>query len=283
MLTPDDGSNEAGLGVWGTGYLDFLEARLRQAIEDWDVKLFKFDFLVWLDCAGQNDLYGMHDRFLALIDELRADYPDVAFAIDETNDYRLFPFESTLRGPTWFTNGGPSVAQVLHNTWTMSPWIPARALGQKMLTGTQRKDVATSVAATLLNEQMITEDLRDPAWTDALVAEARRWVDWGKAHREDHLSGVTYPLLADPLANTWTALQSWDPEERRGALLAFRQDDTRERTSVALQNVPDGDYEVRRAPDDALVGTFTAAQLREGIEVAAPADGAVVLTVRSAP
>ena len=280
-LDPDSSSNEAGLGIWSTDYLPHLEERLRVAITEWQVKLFKFDFLAWVDCAGAGDLYDMHDRFLALIDELRADYPDVAFAIDETNDYRLFPFESTLRGPTWFTNGGPNVAQILHNTWSMAPWIPAMALGQKMLTGTQRNGhpIATSVASTFLNQPMITQDLREPGW-EQIADEARPWIDWGKEHREVFLSGVTYPLLADPLdGKQWTALQSWNPDKGRGALLAFRQDDPRESVSIALRNVPDGDYVVRAAPDDALVGTFTAARLREGIDVTAPPRGARVLTL----
>jgi alpha-galactosidase len=279
---PDSSSNEAGLGAWSTAYLAHLEERLRDAIANWHVKLFKFDFLVWLDCAGSNDLYEMHDQFLALIDRLRADFPDVAFSIDETNDYRLFPFESTLRGPTWFTNGGPSVAQVLHNTWTLSPWIPAFSIGQKVLTGAQRngQPVSTAVAATLLNEQMISDDLRDKAWTPALIDEARTWLDWGKAHRAAYLSGVVYPLLADPLSGkAWTALQSWDPDTGRGALLAFRQDDARDSVAVALRNVGDGDYDVRAAPDDALVGTYSAAQLRDGITVSAPPRGAQVLTI----
>ncbi|MDX6666347.1 MAG: alpha-galactosidase, partial [Solirubrobacteraceae bacterium] len=52
---PDDSSNEAGLGIWSTDYIPFLESRLRDAIANWHVKLFKFDFLVWADCAGSND------------------------------------------------------------------------------------------------------------------------------------------------------------------------------------------------------------------------------------
>lgn len=287
LAQPDSGSNEAGLGQWNTNYLPFLEERLREAIVEWQVKLFKFDFLVWLDCPGVNDLYEAHDRFLALIDKLRAEFPDVAFAVDETNDYRLFPFESTLRGPTWFTNGGPTVAQILHNTWNLSPWIPAFALGQKVLTGSQRdQPVATSVASTLLNEPMITQDVRpsrDPYFS-AIAPEARTWFDWGKARRAEYLSGVTYPLLADPLGGKqWTALQNWNPDTRRGALLAFRQDDERGSVPIALRNVPDGSYEVRSAPDDALVGTFTAAQLREGLTVTAPPRGAKVLTITGTP
>jgi hypothetical protein len=281
---PDSSSNEAGLGQWSSNYLPFLEERLREAITNWQVKLFKFDFLVWLDCAGVNDLYEAHDRFLALIEKLHREFPDVAFAIDETNDYRLFPFESTLMGPTWFTNGGPGIPQTLHNTWTMSPWIPAFAIGHKVLTGAQRngQPIATVVASTLLNEQMITQDVRpskDPSMA-ALADQVRPWIDWGKAHREDYLKGVVYPLLDDPLDGTkWTALQSWNPDTGRGALLAFRQDDPRGSVQIGVRNVDDGTYEVRAAPDDALVGTYSGAQLREGLTVALPARGAKVLTI----
>ena len=82
-------------------------------------------------------------------------------------------------------------------------------------------------------------------------------------------SGVVYPLLADPLGGkAWTALQSWDPDAGRGALLAFRQDDPRDRVRIALRgDIPDGTYVVRSAPDDAVVGEFSAEQLRAIPEV----------------
>lgn len=277
---PDSSSNEAGLGLWSTDYIPFLEGRLRDAIANWHVKLFKFDFLVWLDCVGANDIWEMHDQFLAMIDRLRLDFPQVAFAIDETNDYRLFPFESTLRGPTWFSNAGPTVADVLHTTWSMSPWVPGFSLGMKTLTGAQRNNgqsVATSVAASLVNEQMVADDLR--SISPATLDEAKPWLDWGKAHRDD-LDGVIYPLLADPLQNTWTALQSWDPERGRGVLLAFRQGDARDSTTIALRNVPDGTYELTAAPDDAPAGTVDASELRSGLTVALPPRGARVLLIK---
>ena len=113
LADPDSGSNEAGLGPWGPAALPHVEGRIREAIEGWGVRYFKFDFLVWLDCLGGpdgvRDMYEFHDAFVAMLDRLRADHPDVTFQIDETNDYRLFPFESVTRGPTWFQNGGPDV------------------------------------------------------------------------------------------------------------------------------------------------------------------------------
>ncbi len=82
----------------------------------------------------------MHDAFVAMIDRLRADHPGVTFQIDETNDYRLFPFESVSRGPTWFQNGGPSVTQLLHNLWNLSPYVPTFAIGHKLFAGNWRAD-----------------------------------------------------------------------------------------------------------------------------------------------
>ena len=87
----------------------------------WGARYFKFDFLVWLDCAGQGDMYDFHDKFVAMIDRLQADYPHVTFSIDETNDYRMFPFVSASRGPSWFLNGGPSPQDTLHTIWKLSP------------------------------------------------------------------------------------------------------------------------------------------------------------------
>ena len=109
---PRSGSNEAGLGAWGPAALPHVESRIREAIEGWGVRYFKFDFLVWLDCLdgpdGARDMYEFHDAFVAMLDRLRADHPEVVFQIDETNDYRLFPFESVTRGPSGSRTAGPT-------------------------------------------------------------------------------------------------------------------------------------------------------------------------------
>ncbi len=275
---PDSSSNEAGLGFWSSAALPHVEARIRDAIDNWHVRFFKFDFLAWLDCAGAGDLYDMHDAFLAMLDRLRADHPDVTFQIDETNDYRLFPFESVVRGPTWFQNGGPKVSQLLHNLWDLSPYVPTFAIGQKLFAGGEwpTLPIGTVMAAALPSQMLITADLRSlPPQT---VSAARPWIDWSKAHR-NALDGVTYPLLDDPLRDDWTALQAWDPQEGRGVLLAFRQDGSDARRRIALRNVPDGDYVLREAPTDAIVGAATAEQLRGGLTVELPEKGARVLLI----
>ncbi len=277
---PDSSSNEAGLGVWSKDALPHIEARIRDAIVNWHVGFFKFDFIAWLDCAGAGDLYDMHDAFVAMIDRLRADHPGVTFQIDETNDYRLFPFESVSRGPTWFQNGGPSVTQLLHNLWNLSPYVPTFAIGHKLFAGNWRADgLDTVMAAALPSHMLITTNLT--TLTDDEIARARPWIDWAKAHRHD-LDGVTYPLLGDPLDNDWTALQSWDPKAGRGVLLAFRQNGAAESRTIALRNVPDGNYEVSQAPGRTIVANVTAQQLRSGLEVALPLKGAKVLLIRRA-
>jgi hypothetical protein len=284
---PDSGSNEAGLGPWGPAALPHVERRIREAIESWGVRYFKFDFLVWLDCLegpdGARDLYEFHDAFLAMLDRLRAAYPDVAFQIDETNDYRLFPFESVTRGPTWFQNGGPDVAHMLHNLWDLSPYIPAFALGQNALADEDfsRYPVDTLMASALLSHITFFHDPR--RLPETVVERIGAWTGFYKQHRA-LLGGVVYPLLDDPLARGWTALQAWDPDAGAGALLAFRQDSEQQERRIALVNVPpDRRFELVSGPDGGLVGTVTSEELRTGIDVRIPvSEGASVLLIRPA-
>jgi hypothetical protein len=282
-LQPDDSSNEAGIGFWGADALGHVQARIEEAIERWDVRFFKFDFLAWFDCAGQNDLWGLHDRFVDMLDTLRAEHPGVVFQIDETNDYRLFPFESIARGPTWFQNGAPGPERLLHNLWTLSPYVPAYALGQKALAGDvlAKWPLGTAMAAALPSEILFASDLRTlPA---GVVNAAAPWVAWAKAHRRE-LGGVTFPLLDDPLKLGWTALQTWDPARGRGVLLAFRQDSGEPTRTIALRDVPPGrEFVLRSAPGGEDVGRATSAQLRDGLPVTITQPrGATVLLITPA-
>lgn len=279
-LDPDSGSNEAGIGQFGAAALPHVERRIREAITEWGVSYFKFDFLAWLDCLGQGDLYALHDAFVAMLDRLRADHPHVTFQIDETNDYRLFPYESVLRGPSWFQNGSPDVPRLLHNLWNLSPYVPAATLGQHVLgaKGWEDHPVGTLMAAALPSHITVFSDLREIP--DEVLDAAAPWTAWYRAHHR-LLDGVTLPLLEDPLARRWTALQSWDPDAGRGALLAFRQDDARDAVRVALQGVPPNrTFDVRAIPSEQHVATVTSAQLSAGLEVHAAPRGAVALAIR---
>ena len=276
----DSSSNEAGIGQWGPAAIPWVQSRIERAITEWQVSYFKFDFLAWLDCAEQGDLYDYREAFIAMLDRLQAAHPDVTFQIDETNDYRLFPFESVTRGPSWFQNGTPTPDRLLHNLWNLSPYVPAFSLGQHMLGGRQWQTypVETLMAIGLLSHMTVFSDVRGDAMPDAVIDRAAPWAAFHDANA-DLLDGVVYPLLEDPLAKHWTALQSWDAEAGRGALLAFRQTDSRESVSVALENVPDGLYELRSAPTYEVVGTVDDASLRSGIAVSSQVNGAVVLTI----
>jgi hypothetical protein len=281
-LQPDGGSNEAGIGEWGPAAIPWVESRIRRAIEQWGVTYFKFDFLAWLDCAGQGDFYDMHDGFVAMLDRLRADHPGVTFQIDETNDYRLFPYESVSRGPTWFQNGAPGPERLLHNLWDLSPYVPGFAIGQHMLGGDQWRQypVDTLMAAALPGAITVFSDLRRvPA---EVIDQAAPWVAFYREHR-DAFGQLLLPLLDDPLAGGWTALQSWDPERGYGALLAFRQESDEATRRIALRDVPPGrTFTLRAAPGAETVGTVTSAQLREGIDVTIPDKrGARVLLVEA--
>ena len=266
-------SNEAGIGAWSNWAYPHIESRIRDAIDHWGARYFKFDFMVWLDCAGQNDLYSQHDAFVAMLDRLRRDHPDVVLQTDETNDYRLFPFESTLRGPTWFQNGYPDVPSLLHNLWLLGPYVQSYSIGQHVLGGDSWKtnDVNTLMAAALPGAITFWTDLRRlPA---PVIDTAARWVAFYRSHR-DSFSLATYALLGDPLGRDWAALQEWDRDAQRGALLAFRQDAGASTKRIALRGVRPGlRFHLIEGPSGRDAGTVTSAELTRGIDVTLSSKG----------
>jgi hypothetical protein len=185
------------------------------------------------------------------------------------------------RGPSWFQNGSPEYDQLLHNLWDLSPYVPSWSLGQHFLGGNawERHPVATLMAAALPSHLTFFSDLR--RLPDAVIDEARPWLDLYKRRRR-LFTQLTYPLLADPLEQGWTALQSWNPRQGVGALLAFRQQDERGSVSIPLRNVPPGEeFELLRGPDEEPAGQVTSQELSEGLTVELPQkDTAEVLLIR---
>jgi alpha-galactosidase len=285
---PDDGSNEAGIGVWNpealgldpdtktpVKFIDYLEGRIRREIDVYGARYFKFDFLVWADCVGVEpvDMYGYRDSFVAMWDRLQSDHPEVTFQIDETNDYRLFPFESVARGPSWFQNGSPASQQLLHNLWNLAPYVPGFSIGQAAL-GNRADRTARGIdylmAVALGSHVTFWNDI-DVGFTAAERAEVKRWTDFYKANR-DELATFTYPLLSDPLKNNWAALQPWNPDAGRGYLLAYRQGAANASQSIPLRGIRgSGSFALTLVdPADgssASLGTFTASALRAGLNV----------------
>jgi len=288
LAQPEDGSNEAGIGVWNpaalgrhpdtgevTTLIDYIEGRIRRAITSYGARYFKFDYLVWSDCVGVSpvDIYGYHDSFVAMLDRLQRDHPEVTFQIDDTNDYRLFPFETIARGPAWFQNGAPESSQLLHNLWNLAPFVPGYAIGQKALTN--GSDVAARgvdyLMAVALGSHITFMTEIDKRLTSDQRAQVKRWTDFYKANR-DEIATFTYPLLADPLAKGWTALQPWNPDTGRGFLLAFRQGAANPTQQIALRGIPPTGTFTLTLEDPATgsstpLGTFDAATLRSGFDV----------------
>ncbi|HEY1078438.1 MAG TPA: alpha-galactosidase, partial [Fontimonas sp.] len=275
---PYDSSSEAGIVQWnpeavgrgGRKAIDHIEERIRIAIEQWGVSYFKFDFTAWLDCVGINtvDLYGYRESFMRMLDRVLADHPDVTIQMDETNDYRLFPFEALVRGPTWYQNGSPAPNESLHANWVLTPWVPPHALGRAALRSgdIEKYSVDYQMSVALLSHISFFNDLRDvPA---EIVPRLRTWMDYYKAHRED-IATFTYPLTdEDPYSgDNWAAFQTWNPERGRGALFVYRQDSSEARRNIRLRNVPAGNYRLLEAPAETTVLSYSAEQLRAGIDI----------------
>ncbi len=198
----------------------------------------------------------------------------MTFQIDETNDYRLFPFESASRGPSWYANGAPTVDQALHNLWVLAPFVPGATIGQDALGKDRRTlDLDYVLSAALGSHVTFFGDLvriEEELGPDGM-AEVARWMALYRDHR-DRFTAMTYPLLDDPLGGTtWTALQPWDLGGQRGALLVYRQDADGDTRTVALRGIRgEGDFRVTDAVTGATVGTYTADALRAGIPVTLP-------------
>jgi hypothetical protein len=281
LSDPDGGSNDAGIVQWnpealapdGTKFIDYMEGRIRRAIDDWGVKYFKFDFTAWLDCGGiyPVDIYGYRESFMAMLDRVIADHPDVTIQMDETNDYRLFPFEAIARGPTWYQNGSPLPNEALHANFLLARFMPLYALGRNALRAGDLANypVDYQMAVALLSHMTFFNDLTQIP--EAVVPRIRVWTDYYKAHRAE-LASLVYPLLdEDPLATAnWAAFQSWNPETGRGALLVYRQDSDQATRTLRLRNVAAGSYRLYRAPEEAGFIDYSADQLRAGIEVTLP-------------
>jgi hypothetical protein len=111
--------------------------------------------------------------------------------------------------------------------------------------------------------------------TGAEVSAARVWTDAYRANQA-LFRGVSYPLLADPLANRWTGMQVWDRDAQRGVVLAFRQDDPDAGTRLALRAVDGRRYAVRDLLTGERVATVSGQDLREGWPVTTSATRQVV-------
>ncbi|MHB8511556.1 MAG: alpha-galactosidase [Actinomycetota bacterium] len=290
--------NDAGLGVWDFNNSDFrayITGVIDHIVRDWGVHYFKFDFQTWVDCPP-HDYNDYEDAFAAWVDALEAAHPDVTFSFDETNDQRMYAFESVARGPSWFDNGHshtlPSGAQVtapsqmLHDVWMAAPWIPPSTLGaglydSDVLLHGYAPDYLMPIAA--LTHMTF--------WTDLTKLDSQQrsetawWLSWYHANAAE-LSGAVYSLTnADPWDDTApAAFQTFDRSSDSGLLFAFRQ--SGDSPFVMLQGVSDShNYMLTNVRDGSVLGTYSGDALAHiGISIPlASLHTAVVYAITPAP
>ena len=282
---PDD----AGLGVWDVtnpGFRAYLIGVIDRLVATYGVREFKFDFTTWVDCPP-HDYLDYEDAFVSLVRTFEARHPDVTFELDETNDQRLWPFESAALGPSWFDNGhlhgSTAQAKLLHDLWTAAPWLPTSSIAFGTYDGTLGAPYTVDylMPMTLLSHVTFWTDLTKLSTADA--RETARWIAWYRAHRAD-LGGLVYEDTAtDPIdGRSWAAFQPW--RDGHGELFAFRQAGGRASERIALHGTaPNATYTVTDALTGAPAGSYSGAQLAAGLEVTLPQPySAAVLEIRPA-
>jgi alpha-galactosidase len=284
---PDD----AGLGVWDVTnpqFQDYLTGVVDRLIAAHDVREFKFDFQVWVDCPP-HDYLDYEEAFVQLVRRMQFRHPGVTFELDETNDQRSFPFEQVALGPSWFDNahsheGSTKQSKLLHDIWVAAPWIPPSSIGFGTFDGTLGGQYTADYLFPMSMLSHIT------FWTDltkipaADRATAAGWIEWYKQHR-GALSGLVYSNTADdPLdGKKWAAFQPW--RNGKGHLFAFRQSEGPDSRAIKLFGVDDGtDYTVTDVKTGEVLGTFSGAELSgAGLQVSLPQPySAAVLSVAPA-
>ncbi|HLW18515.1 MAG TPA: alpha-galactosidase [Actinomycetota bacterium] len=262
--------DDAGLGVWDitqTAVSDYLAGVIDRIVNDWGVHYFKFDFMSWLDCPP-HDYNDYEDAFVAWVDRIERAHPDVTFEFDETNDQRLWPFESAARGPSWFDNthghtlpSGAAVkrgAQLLHDIWDAAPWIPPSSIGAGLYDGTLSDGLTPDYLMPIAALTHIT------FWTDltklpaSVQSDTAWWLNWYHAHSSSLSSGVYELTTSDPWDDVAPAAF-----QASNFVFAFRQ--TGAAPVVALHGLSGGSYTLTNVRTGEVLGPFTASLLMHGL------------------
>ena len=283
--------DDAGLGVWDITQLavqDYLAGVIDRIVNDWGVHYFKFDFMTWLDCPP-HDYNDYEDAFVAWIDRIERAHPGLTVELDETNDQRLWPFESAARGPSWFDNthshtlpNGQQVkrgAQLLHDIWSAAPWIPTSSIGAALYDGTLQDGLTPEYLMPIGALMHMT------FWTDLTkLTTAQRdatiwWLAWYHAHTASLSSGMYELTSHDPWDDTApAAFETGDAH----FVFAFRQSGPA--PVVPLHGLNGGSYTLTNVRTGEVLGPFTASQLESGLTLlgsAPPHTGAVYEIARA--
>ncbi len=189
--------DQAGFGAWNawSGYQAHLVDEVARMRREHGATFLKFDFVTWMDCAGSP--VTIHEYAAAFRDALaamRRRVPDVTLQMDETNDNRLFAFESAWFGPSWFLNGGPSVAASLATLASLAPFVPLHGVGVPALNAAALRESDALVGpASLIGHATIWSRLVDVP--SERLAAAGEWFRFYRS-RADLFAGLTLVLDA---------------------------------------------------------------------------------------
>jgi hypothetical protein len=198
-----------------------------------------------------------------------ADHPSVTIQIDETNDYRLFPFESVARGPSWYANGSPRPKRGAAQPVDPRALRARATLGQGAH-GTDRRGLVGRLSRR--GHARLARDVLHRSHTPlrAQIAAAARWVGDLQAHRS-RFTLPAFPLLDDPLpGDNWTALQWWTALASAARSPSTARTPTATRASCRCAACAATAASRSATPRPARRSDLQRAQLRAGIEVALP-------------
>ncbi|HWC35675.1 MAG TPA: alpha-galactosidase [Mycobacteriales bacterium] len=270
---PDD----AGLGVWDVtnpGFQNYLIHVIGRLVKSYDVREFKFDFMAWLDCPP-HDYADYEDAFVSMLKRMENRHPHVTFELDETNDQRLWPFESEARGPSWFDNNHDhhisQVSELLHDLWSAAPWLPTQTLG---IGSFDSEAIAEKRTASFLMPLALLSHIT--FWTDftKLTASQQRTIRWWNHWYAGHRGGfgtLDYELTtADPASRkNWLVLEP--SHDGDAYIFAFRQATRSSTIRVHVQGLdPHAHYVVSDARTERVLAQDAGHALQRGLTIHAP-------------
>jgi hypothetical protein len=280
---PDD----AGLGAWDATNPDFqhyLIGVIDRLVKNYDIREFKFDFMAWVDCWS-HDYADYEDAFVSMVRRMEQRHPHVTFELDETNDQRLWPFESESLGPSWFDNNHDhgnvdQVSELLHDLWSTAPWMPTQTLGIGSFDGDA---LAANRSANFLMPLALLSHIT--FWTDftKLTSPERHAIEWWNRWYATSRAGIG-PLdfeltKRDPDKGNWLVLQPWNG--KNGYVFAFRKSGSPS-VRVRLQGLKlDRTYKVLDVRTHKVVREAVGRALLRGLKIRIPKPwSAKVLEVR---
>ena len=267
------GSNEAGLGDVGPRCDPARRvADPRTRSRNWDVEYFKFDFLVWLDCVGQGDLYDYQRAFIGMLDRLEGRLP--RRHVPDRRDERLpvvpvrVDHPRTVVVPERVARTEPACCTTSGTSARSSRPTPSDSTSSG---GGQYKryPVDTLMAAALTCHITFFSDLRGhPDRSDRRGRSVARLLQ-GEP-RSLHADDLSAPERSDRQGLDGSPIVEPGRGPRSAARVQTGLGRSRRKT-IALKNVPEGrSFDLFSGVDKEPLGTFTSEQLTAGLDVSLP-------------